>query len=86
MEIEKIVKKWNAHYELWATREKLDDLETTEYEEGVAYTLIDEVCEYDISLAIAVFDHPLCKGGWLHGNAGDFMRKLKKKKEVANGK
>lgn len=77
MSIESKVEEWNAYYKAWSGREKLKDLGNREYEEGVAYSLLDIVCSGDVALAIIVLNHPLCAGGWMLGDAGAFLEKLR---------
>lgn len=75
MKLEVKVVEWNDYYKAWGSRERLKDLGTKDYVEGVAYSLLD-VCGGDIALAIAVFEHPLNNGGWMVGDAIGFLRKL----------
>ena len=69
-DIKQKVVEWNERYEALSKEVRLKDMDGAEYEEVVGYELLD-ICREDKNLALAVFNHPDNKGGWM---AGDVAR------------
>ena len=83
MSIEAKVEQWNSFYKAWGRKEKLKNLGSREYEEHVAYSLLD-ICDGDHAQAIAVLDNGQCYGGWMSGDAKVFIEKLRDGVDVDN--
>jgi len=70
--IKQKVTEWNKAYDSFGR--ELKDMSPEAYEASVAYELLD-VCEEDIDLALAVFNHEDNKGGWMTGDVPAFLEK-----------
>jgi hypothetical protein len=68
------VAEWNTHYAQLGQEVRLKDMSPTDYEETVGFELL-AVCGEDKDLAIAVFNHPDNKGGWMSGDVVTFIKK-----------
>jgi hypothetical protein len=72
-DIKQKVAEWNARYEALSKEVRLKDMDGAEYEVEVGSELLD-VCGEDKNLALAVFDHPDNKGGWMMGDVARWLR------------
>lgn len=74
MNVEQKVAEWNAEYKAMGRELNLENLTPDAYEAEVGSALLG-VCDENIDMAIAVFEHPDNKGGWM---AGDVVAWIKK--------
>ena len=68
------VTEWNAYYQEMGREMRLKDLCPEAYEAEVSYGLLD-VCENDVDLALAVFNHSDNRGGWMCGDVPAFLER-----------
>ena len=82
MSIEAKVKLWNKCYRTWGREVDLDLLSKSGYEDSVVEYLL-EICDNDPALALEVFGHADCDGGFMVGDAHGILEKMKNDQDKA---
>ena len=74
MSIEAKVAEWNETYRELGREVRLKDLSDDAYEAEVGSCLLD-VCDGDVDLALAVFNHAKNDGGWMCGDVPAYLER-----------
>ena len=70
--VEAKVAEWNETY--GEMGREIAELSAEAYEAEIGNTLLIGVCDSNLELALAVFNHPNNKGGWMCGDVVAFMK------------
>lgn len=74
MTVESKVALWNQVYRSLGREVRLKDLCDDAYEAEVGSTLLD-VCDNDVDMALAVFNHKDNQGGWMCGDVPAYLER-----------